>query len=290
MKLTKILIASAIALTSFAATAANNSDKAKMDKFIDDLMGKMTLQEKLGQLNLPVTGEIVTGQAKSSDVASRIRQGQVGGLFNLKGVERIKDVQKIAVEESRLGIPLLFGMDVIHGYETVFPIPLALSCTWDMEAVELSARIAARECSADGINWTFSPMLDVCHDARWGRVSEGNGEDPYLGARIAEAMVRGYQGNLKNNDEILACVKHFALYGAPEAGRDYNTVDMSHWRMYNDYFPPYKAAIEAGAQSVMASFNIVDGIPATGNRWLTDETFAAVIRQKQSVKSMILLS
>lgn len=268
MKLTKILIASAIALTSFAATAANNSDKAKMDKFIDDLMGKMTLQEKLGQLNLPVTGEIVTGQAKSSDVASRIRQGQVGGLFNLKGVERIKDVQKIAVEESRLGIPLLFGMDVIHGYETVFPIPLALSCTWDMEAVELSARIAARECSADGINWTFSPMLDVCHDARWGRVSEGNGEDPYLGARIAEAMVRGYQGNLKNNDEILACVKHFALYGAPEAGRDYNTVDMSHWRMYNDYFPPYKAAIEAGAQSVMASFNIVDGIPATGNRWL----------------------
>ena len=268
MKLTKILIASAIALTSFVATAANNSDKAKMDKFIDDLMGKMTLQEKLGQLNLPVTGEIVTGQAKSSDVASRIRQGQVGGLFNLKGVERIKDVQKIAVEESRLGIPLLFGMDVIHGYETVFPIPLALSCTWDMEAVELSARIAARECSADGINWTFSPMLDVCHDARWGRVSEGNGEDPYLGARIAEAMVRGYQGNLKNNDEILACVKHFALYGAPEAGRDYNTVDMSHWRMYNDYFPPYKAAIEAGAQSVMASFNIVDGIPATGNRWL----------------------
>ena len=238
MKLTKILIASAIALTSFAATAANNSDKAKMDKFIDDLMGKMTLQEKLGQLNLPVTGEIVTGQAKSSDVASRIRQGQVGGLFNLKGVERIKDVQKIAVEESRLGIPLLFGMDVIHGYETVFPIPLALSCTWDMEAVELSARIAARECSADGINWTFSPMLDVCHDARWGRVSEGNGEDPYLGARIAEAMVRGYQGNLKNNDEILACVKHFALYGAPEAGRDYNTVDMSHRRMYNDYCPP----------------------------------------------------
>lgn len=272
MKLKKLLFVSAFALiTGLASVAGPAANDAKMNKFIDDLMGKMTLEEKIGQLNLPVTGEIVTGQAKSSDVAGRIKKGQVGGLFNLKGVDRVRDIQKIAVEESRLGIPLLFGMDVIHGYETVFPIPLGLSCTWDMAAIEKSARIAAKECSADGINWTFSPMLDICHDARWGRVSEGNGEDPFLGARIAEAMVRGYQGDLKDKDEILACVKHFALYGAPEAGRDYNTVDMSHWRMYNDYFPPYKAAIEAGAQSVMASFNIVDGIPATGNRWLLTE-------------------
>lgn len=270
MKLSKILLASAVAVSSWGAAfaAQDAADKAKMDKFISDLMSKMTLQEKLGQLNLPVTGEIVTGSAKSSNVASLIREGKVGGLFNLKGVDKIKEVQKLAVKESRLGIPLLFGMDVIHGYETVFPIPLGLSCTWDMPAIEQSARVAAVESSADGINWTFSPMLDICHDARWGRISEGNGEDPFLGARIGEAMVRGYQGNLTRNDEILACVKHFALYGAPEAGRDYNTVDMSHWRMYNEYFPPYKAAIDAGAGSVMASFNIVDGVPATGNHWL----------------------
>lgn len=269
MKLTKLLLASALTFsTAVSSLAASSSGDAKMDKFIDNLMGKMTLQEKIGQLNLPVTGEIVTGAAKSSDIAGQIRKGNVGGLFNLKGVERIKDVQRIAVEESRLGIPLLFGMDVIHGYETVFPIPLALSCTWDMNAIEKSARIAAVESSADGICWTFSPMVDICRDARWGRIAEGSGEDPFLGSRIAEAMVKGYQGSLTRNDEILACVKHFALYGAPDAGRDYNTVDMSRQRMYNDYFPPYKAAIEAGAASVMASFNTVDGIPATGNRWL----------------------
>ncbi len=240
-----------------------------MDRFIDDLMKKMTLEEKIGQLNLPVTGEITTGQAKSSNVAKRIRSGEVGGLFNLKGVERIRDVQKQAVEESRLGIPLLFGMDVIHGYETVFPIPLGLSCTWDMKAIEESARIAAIEASADGICWTFSPMVDVARDPRWGRVSEGSGEDPFLGAEIARAMVRGYQGkDMSNNNEIMACVKHFALYGASEAGRDYNTVDMSHQRMFNEYMLPYQAAVEEGVGSVMASFNEVDGVPATGSKWL----------------------
>ncbi|HEY9550833.1 MAG TPA: glycoside hydrolase family 3 N-terminal domain-containing protein, partial [Prevotella sp.] len=245
------------------------TDQTRMNKFIDDLMGKMTLREKIGQLNLPVTGDIVTGQAKSSNVADKIRQGEVGGLFNLKGVDKIREIQKIAVEQSRLKIPLLFGMDVIHGYETVFPIPLALSCSWDMDGIEKSARYAAIEASADGINWTFSPMVDICRDARWGRMSEGNGEDPYLGSAIARAMVKGYQGNdLTANNTIMACVKHFALYGGAEAGRDYNTVDMSHWRMFNDYFPPYKAAVDAGAGSIMTSFNVVDGIPATGNKWL----------------------
>jgi beta-glucosidase len=258
------------------ALASCSGGKSEMDKFIDDLMGKMTVEEKIGQLNLPVAGDIVTGQAKSSNVSERIRKGEVGGLFNLKGAEKIRDVQRIAVEESRLGIPILFGMDVIHGYETIFPIPLGLSCSWDMEAVELSARIAAEEASADGICWTFSPMVDVSRDARWGRASEGSGEDTYLGCRIAEAMVRGYQGpdketQLTEDDQIMACVKHFALYGAPEAGRDYNTVDMSHIRMYNEYFPPYKAAVDAGAGSVMASFNEVDGVPATGNKWLMTE-------------------
>ncbi|UBD66359.1 glycoside hydrolase family 3 C-terminal domain-containing protein [Bacteroides salyersiae] len=247
-----------------------------MNRFIDALMKRMTVDEKIGQLNLPVTGDITTGQAKSSDIAGRIKRGEVGGLFNLKGVEKIRDVQKLAVENSRLGIPLLFGMDVIHGYETIFPIPLGLSCTWDMKAIEESARIAAIEASADGISWTFSPMVDISRDPRWGRVSEGLGEDPFLGSLIARAMIQGYQGEkladqLKRNDEIMACVKHFALYGAAEGGRDYNTVDMSRQRMYNEYFPPFEAAIEAGVGSVMASFNEVDGIPATANKWLMSD-------------------
>ena len=258
-----------LALLLGLASCSGNKSGNEMDRFINDLMGKMTLEEKLGQLNLPVTGDIVTGAAQSSNVAENIRAGRVGGLFNLKGAGNVAELQRIAVEESRLGIPLIFGMDVIHGYETVFPIPLGLSCTWDMEAIERSARIAAEEATADGICWTFSPMVDICHDARWGRISEGSGEDPFLGSRIAEAMVRGYQqDDLTSSNTMMACVKHFALYGAPEAGRDYNTVDMSLWRMYNEYFPPYKAAAEAGAGSYMASFNIVNGVPATGNRWL----------------------
>ena len=261
----------ALAASLVVVAAGLQAQKAPrdMDRFIDQLMKKMTLEEKIGQLNLPVTGEITTGQAKSSDVAKRIRNGEVGGLFNLKGVKRIREVQRQAVEESRLGIPLLFGMDVIHGYETIFPIPLGLSCTWDMKAIEESARIAAVEASADGISWTFSPMVDVSRDPRWGRVSEGNGEDPFLGAAIARAMIRGYQGkDMSRNDEIMACVKHFALYGASEAGRDYNTVDMSRQRMFNEYMLPYQAAVEAGVGSVMASFNEVDGVPATGSKWL----------------------
>lgn len=269
MRIGRFLLVAVISASAATAMATPQADKGKMDKFIDNLMGKMTLQEKIGQLNLPVSGEIVTGQAKSSDVAGKIRKGQVGGLFNVKGVDNIREVQKIAVEQSRLKIPLLFGMDVIHGYETVFPIPLALSCSWDMEAIEESARIAAKESSADGICWTFSPMVDICRDPRWGRMSEGGGEDPYLGSEISVAMVKGYQGDdLTDKNTIMACVKHFALYGAPEAGRDYNTVDMSHLSMFNNYFPPYKAAIDAGVGSVMTSFNVVDGIPATGNKWL----------------------
>lgn len=260
-----------------------------MDSFIDALMKRMTVEEKIGQLNLPVTGEITTGQAKSSDVARKIEQGLVGGLFNLKGVANIRDVQKLAVENSRLGIPLLFGMDVIHGYETIFPIPLGLSCTWDMEAIRESAHIAAVEASADGICWTFSPMVDISRDPRWGRVSEGSGEDPFLGGAIAQAMVLGYQGDnlsdqLRRDDEIMACAKHFALYGAGEAGRDYNTVDMSRNRMFNEYMYPYKAAVDAGVGSMMASFNEVDGIPATANRWLLTD----VLRKQWGFKGFVV--
>jgi beta-glucosidase len=258
-----------IALVFCAATLVHAQADAKMNSFVDNLMKKMTLEEKLGQLNLPAAGDITTGQAGNTDFAKKIREGKVGGLFNIKGVEKIREVQKLAVEESRLKIPLLFGMDVIHGYKTVFPIPLGLSATWDMQAIERSAQIAAKEASADGISWTFSPMVDIARDPRWGRMAEGGGEDPYLGGEIAKAMVRGYQGkNLKANNTILSCVKHFALYGAAEAGRDYNTTDMSRQRMYNEYFLPYKAAVDAGAGSVMASFNEVDGVPATANKWL----------------------
>ena len=270
---TSVLLAAA-----FLSTAAIQAQKSPqdMDRFIDALMKKMTVEEKIGQLNLPVSGEIVTGQAQNSDVAKKIEQGLVGGLLNLKGVEKIRDVQKLAIEKSRLGIPLIFGMDVVHGYETIFPIPLGLSCSWDMEAIRKSARVAAIEASADGISWTFSPMVDISRDPRWGRVSEGNGEDPFLGGAIAKAMVSGYQGidlnnQLKRNDEIMACVKHFALYGAGEAGRDYNTVDMSRNRMFNEYMYPYQAAVDAGVGSVMASFNEIDGVPATANKWLVTD-------------------
>ena len=253
--------------------------------FVADLMSKMTLEEKIGQLNLPTSGDITTGQANSSNVAKNIEEGKVGGLFNIKSAQKIYEVQKIAVEKSRLKIPLLFGMDVIHGYETTFPIPLGLSCTWDMDLIKRSAQIAAQEASADGINWTFSPMVDISRDPRWGRVSEGSGEDPYLGSQIAKAMVIGYQGNdLAKNNTILSCVKHFALYGAPDGGRDYNTVDMSHIKMYNDYFPPYKAAVDAGVASAMASFNEVDGIPATGNKWLMTE----VLRNQWGFKGFVV--
>lgn len=250
---------------------AQQSKDPKMNAFINDLMKKMTVEEKLGQLNLPSQGDIITGLGTNDNIGAKIRKGQVGGLFNIKGVDKIKEIQRIAVEESRLKIPMLFGMDVVHGYETVFPIPLGLACSWDMNAIEESARIGATEASADGINWTFAPMVDIARDPRWGRASEGSGEDPFLGGQIAKAMVRGFQGkdnSFSSNTNIMACVKHFALYGAGEAGRDYNTVDMSHVRMYNDYFYPYKAAVEQGVGSVMASFNVVDAVPAHANKWL----------------------
>ena len=240
-----------------------------MNAFVSRLMSKMTLEEKLGQLNLaPASDEIVTGGAVNTEVGQRIADGLLGGVFNLKGVDKIRALQDIAVKRSRLGIPLIVGMDVIHGYETIFPIPLALACSWDLNAIENMARISAREASADGINWVYSPMVDICVDARWGRIAEGAGEDPFLGGEVAKAYVRGYQGDSYTPDHVMACVKHYALYGAVEAGRDYNTVDMSRLRMYNQYFPPYKAAAEAGAGSYMSSFNIVDGQHATANRWL----------------------
>lgn len=274
MKFKFFLLGSLIPLMILTTCTQKIDDPVKgdMTTFIDGLMKRMTLQEKIGQLNLPGSGDIITGQTSNSDIGKRIKDGQVGGLLNIKSVDKIRDVQKVAVEESRLGIPLIFGMDVIHGYQTTFPIPLGLASSFDMALIEQSARVAAVEASADGICWAFSPMVDIARDPRWGRIAEGAGEDPYLGSRVAEAYVRGYQGDdLAKNNTILACVKHYALYGAAEAGRDYNTTDMSRIRMFNEYLPPYHAAVKAGVGSVMTSFNEVDGIPATGNRWLMTE-------------------
>ena len=245
---------------------------SKMDSFVNDLMAKMTIEEKIGQLNLPVAGSGVTGIVVSADVEDKIRKGQVGGIFGVYGAEKVRKVQEIAVNNSRLKIPLFFGLDVIHGHKTIYPIPLGMSASWDLGLIERAARMAATEASAEGLNWTFSPMVDISRDPRWGRISEGNGEDPYLGSKIAAAMVGGYQGDdLSKNNTIMACVKHFGLYGAAEAGREYNTVDMSRLAMYNFYLPPYQAAVNAGSASIMSSFNVVDGIPATGNRWLLTE-------------------
>ena len=267
----KSFLINALLLVSVMGLAQNAKD-AKMHQYVNNLMSKMTLEEKLGQLNLPASSDFVTGAVSSSDIAEKVKAGKVGGVFNIRSVTKIKELQQFAVNNTRLHIPLLFGMDVIHGYKTIFPIPLGMSATWDMDLVKRSAQIAASEASADGIQWTFSPMVDLTRDPRWGRTSEGNGEDAFLSSAIAKAMVNGYQGDdLSAPNTIMSCVKHYALYGAAEGGRDYNTTDMSRVRMYNEYFPPYKAAVDAGVGSVMVSFNEIDGVPASGNKWLVDD-------------------
>ena len=253
---------------------------------VQSLLDKMTLQEKIGQLNLLTPGGgVATGSVVSKDVEAKIKAGQVGGLFGVAGPERVRIAQKLAMEHTRLRIPLLIGSDIIHGYKTTFPIPLGLSSSWDMELMGRVARIAATEATADGINWNFSPMVDVARDPRWGRIAEGAGEDPYLGSAIAKAMVKGYQGDeLTLPNTMLACVKHFALYGASEAGRDYHSVDMGKVKMFNQYLPPYKAALDAGVATIMTSFNDIDGIPASGNKWLLTD----LLRKKWGFKGMVV--
>ncbi len=261
------------------------SQNPKMNSFINNLMSKMTIDEKIGQLNLVTPGGAVTGSVVSSDVDNKIRKGEVGGLFGITGPDKIRKAQQIAVDNSRLHIPLFFGLDVIHGHRTIFPIPLGLSCSWDTILIERSARIAATEATADGLNWVYSPMVDIARDPRWGRISEGAGEDPFLGSAIARAMVKGYQGNnLADSTTVMACVKHYALYGAAEAGKEYNTVDMSRIKMYEYYLPPYKAAVDAGVGSVMSSFNEVDGIPSTANKFLLTD----VLRNQWGFKGFVV--
>ncbi|MEY4113514.1 MAG: hypothetical protein RLZ76_207 [Bacteroidota bacterium] len=263
-----------------------NAQDQKMNAFINALMAKMTVDEKIGQLNLITPGsDIPTGSVVSSNVEKKIAEGNVGGLFGVIGPDKVKQAQDIAVKQSRLKIPLLFGSDVIHGHKTIFPIPLGISCSWDTALIRYSAAVAANEATADGLNWAFSPMVDIARDPRWGRVSEGSGEDPFLGSAIASAMVKGYQGkSLADKNTLLACVKHFALYGASEGGRDYNSVDMSKMKMFNEYLPPYKAAVDAGVATVMSSFNDVEGVPATGNKWLLTD----LLRTKWGFKGMLV--
>jgi len=285
-----VLVAISAILTTLISAQASEQEA---DKFITDLMNKMTLEEKLGQMNLLSIGSDVTGPIVSEGVDEKIRKGLVGGVFNTLTPQAIRKLQEMAVNETRLKIPLLFGYDVIHGHRTIFPINLGMSCSWDLDLIERTASAAAAEASAEGLNWVFSPMVDIARDPRWGRVMEGSGEDPYLGSEIAKAMVRGYQGDKSSQekqrkdhvalDKVLACVKHYALYGAAEAGRDYNTVDMSQVRMFNEYMPPYKAAVDAGVASVMTSFNEINGVPATANKWLVDD----VLRKKWGFKGFI---
>ncbi|MAU30297.1 MAG: beta-glucosidase BglX [Flavobacteriaceae bacterium] len=255
----------------FFITSCQNSNLTEKEKFIDDLISQMTLAEKAGQMNQYNGFWDATGPMPEGDYQKKryneLKNGQVGSMLNVIGVEEIRALQKIAVEETRLGIPLIFGHDVIHGYKTMFPIPLAESSSWDLELLEKSARIAATEASADGLNWTFAPMVDISRDARWGRVMEGAGEDPFLGSLIAKARVKGFQGdNLSEVNTIVACAKHFAGYGFSEAGRDYNTTDFNQYTLHNTIMPPFKAAVEAGVRTFMNSFNTLDEIPATGNK------------------------
>jgi beta-glucosidase len=252
---------------------------------VEELLAKMTLEEKIGQLNLYSSKWATTGPVAGKSYVDEVRSGQCGNIFNLPKVEYARKMQKLALEETRLGIPLLFGYDVIHGYKTIFPIPLGLASSWDMDAVERSARIAAAEAAASGIHWTFAPMVDIARDPRWGRIAEGAGEDTYLASQVAAANVRGFQGDdLSDALTVAACVKHFAAYGAAQAGRDYHTVDMSERVLRDTYLPPFKAALDAGCASVMTAFNELDGIPATGNPFL----LKTILRDEWSFDGMVV--
>ncbi|MEZ4934802.1 MAG: glycoside hydrolase family 3 N-terminal domain-containing protein [Saprospiraceae bacterium] len=276
-KLTFTIFATALLLQAFA--------QKDFTQQANDLLAKMTLEEKIGQMTLYTSGWDVTGPTLRESYKEDIRSGKCGNIFNAHTAKYNRELQRLAVEETRLGIPLLFGYDVIHGHKTIFPIPLAESCSWDLELTEKSARLAAKEAAASGLHWAFNPMVDIARDPRWGRISEGAGEDPYLGSLIGAAKVRGYQGkDLADPATLMACVKHFAAYGAAQGGRDYHTVDMSERVLREEYLPPYKACVDAGVASVMTSFNVYDGVPASGNKFLMDK----VLRQEWGFDGVIV--
>jgi beta-glucosidase len=286
-KTTPLLILSFM-LISFIGTS-QKSPVADREKKVEELISKMTIEEKVGQLHIIVGETIITGPtfytATSDKFDDLIKAGKITGLFNVHGAAYTGRLQKIAVEESRLKIPLLFGADVIHGFKTVTPIPLAEAASWDLEAIERSSRLTALEATASGINFNFAPMVDIARDPRWGRVSEGAGEDPYLGSAIAVARIRGYQGkDFKDPSTLAACVKHFAAYGLSEAGRDYNTTDVSERLLHEVYLKPYKAAIDAGAATIMTSFNELDGIPVTAHKKLLTD----ILRNQWKFEGMVV--
>lgn len=253
---------------------------------VKDLLGRMTPDEKAGQLN-QLNGGAFTGPALNEEgqkvKMQLVREGKVGSLLNVVGVADTRAIQQVAMQ-TRLGVPLLFGYDVIHGYRTVFPIPLAEACSWDLQQIQKNSAVAAKEAAGSGVHWTFAPMCDISNDPRWGRVMEGAGEDPYYGSLVAAARVKGFQGDLKGKENIMACVKHFAAYGAVEGGREYNTVDVSRVQLWNKYLPPYQAAVNAGAASVMNAFNVVDGVPASGNKYLVTD----VLKKKWGFKGFLV--
>lgn len=262
-----------LSLVLFSVVLTSAAPVGEMDRFIDNLMSEMTLEQKIGQLNLlPMKGDVVTGPEVSADIAQLLREDKLGAVMNLNDPEKVRTLQKFAVESSEAHIPLLIGFDVVHGYKTIFPVPVGLSCSWDPALAEKAARISAQEATSCGCNWTYAPMVDIAHDARWGRIAEGSGEDPYLGSAFARAYVRGFQGYLSGKgDQMLSCVKHYALYGASDGGLDYTAVDMSRSRMFNYYMAPYQAAVDEGAASVMTSFNEIDGVPGAANEFLLQE-------------------
>ena len=270
MKILKVSIFWLVILAS-CDSSINVSSPSYTGK-VDSILELMTLEEKVGQMTLYTSGWDVTGPTLNENYKQDIIAGRCGNVFNAHTVKYNRELQRMAVEESRLGIPLLFGYDVIHGHKTIFPIPLAEACSWDLELIQEAARLSAKEAAASGLNWTFNPMVDIARDPRWGRIAEGSGEDPYLGSKIAEVKVKGYQGeDLSDPFTLMACVKHFAAYGAAQAGRDYHTVDLSKRTLFETYLPPFKAAIDAGAATLMTSFNEINGIPSSGNEWLLND-------------------
>src|SRR6056297_173316 len=280
-----ISLAVGIAISFYSCSQPADKATTQKDQFVDSLLSEMTVEEKIGQMTLLTSGWSTTGPSMNEDYEEMIRKGQCGNVFNALTVEYNRELQKMAVEETRLGIPLLFGYDVIHGFKTIFPIPLAESCSWDTSMIRESARLASKEASASGVTWTFNPMVDISRDPRWGRIAEGSGEDPFLGSAIARAKVKGHQGkDLSDPHTLAACVKHMAAYGDPVAGRDYNTVDMSRRMFFETYAPPYQAAVDEGVATVMTSFNELFGVPATGSHYL----MTGVLRDQWNFKGMVV--
>ena len=281
----------ALFFVSCESTGKMEGTEKEITRKVDSVLSMMTLEEKVGQLmQFSGFGEFTGPVSDDHNYMEPLKDGRIGSMLNVNGAEYTRKLQQVAVEETRLGIPLIFGYDVIHGYRTIFPIPLAETASWNMELIETSARIAATEAAAAGQHWTFAPMVDIARDPRWGRVMEGAGEDPYLGSLVAAARVKGFQGDdLAAPNTIAACAKHFAAYGAAMAGKDYNTVDISNRTLHEIYLPPFKAAVDAGVETFMSAFNEINGVPATANRYILTDLLKKEWQFKGFIVSLTVL-